>query len=65
MDTDRYQALFDTLEMIKSRADECQEMLRASVPGKTLVRFGVQQMLRYCYKATDQAEEMFRAEEAA
>ena len=63
MDTERYQALMDTLEMAKSRAEEAQEALRSEPADEVVVHFYILQLFRYADKAKDEATEVFRDEE--
>ena len=63
MDTERYQALMDTLEQIKSRADDAQEDLRSDARTISVVRFHLDRIVKLCHKAADEADEAFRAEE--
>jgi len=63
MDTERYQALMDTLEQIKSRAEECQDVMCDGDATAYSIKFNLERAIKLCHSAIGQAAEVFRAEE--
>lgn len=65
MDTERYQALMDTIGQIKARAEELQSDLREGRLSMDVTRFQLDRVRKLSYAVEDQVAELFRAEEEA